>query len=195
MRSLRPPRRVIAAVIATAAVVAVAGCGGSSFGGSADSNFGGGARTVERIAVDDRKAPVTVTGTTLDGAALSTASWRGKTVVLNYWGSWCGPCVKETPDLKAAWAHLRDKGVEFLGLDSQESAATAKGFVAANGLTYPSLQWAGGDFLVQLKGLVRAPPTTVVLDPQGRVAARVLAPVNTATLVGLVQDVQSGAAG
>lgn len=181
-------------LVAAAAVLALAGCGGSSFHGSNDSNVDG-TNTVQRIAVDDRKPAVTVSGTTLEGAALSTATWRGQVVVLNYWGSWCGPCVQETPDLKSAWAALQGKGVQFLGLDSQESATTGKGFMDANGLTYPSLRWDGGRFLLALKGQVVAPPTTVVLDAQGRVAARVLAPVSQATLVGLVQDVQSGAAG
>lgn len=182
-------------VPAVAAALAVSSCGGSSFGGSADSNFGGGANTVERISAADRKDPVTVSGTTLDGAPLTTASWRGKIVVLNYWGSWCGPCVKETPDLKAAWQQLKGKGVEFLGLDALEGAATAKGYMEAKGLTYPSLQWDGGKVLLPLKGQVVAPPTTVVLDAEGRIAARVLAPVSTATLVGLVDDVRNGTPG
>src|SRR5205085_10979070 len=73
--------------------------GGSGLTPPGDSS----GNTVERIAPADRGAPLTVSGTTLDGAALSTASYRGKVVVLNYWGSWCPPCVKETPDLKVAW--------------------------------------------------------------------------------------------
>ena len=187
-------RRIRTSVVAVAAGLALAGCG-SSINTAANSNDDSSGNTIEQIAAADRGAAYTVSGTTLDGQALSTASWRGKVVVLNYWGSWCGPCVEETPDLKAAWAQLQGRGVQFLGLDSQDSVATAKGFMAANGLTYPSLQWDGGKFLLPFKGLVVAAPTTVILDAQGRVAARVLAKVNTATLVGLVQDVQAGAAG
>lgn len=169
-----------------------AGCSGGSQSSPPDFK---GENTVEVVAAKDRGAPLTVSGTTLDGAALSTAAYRGKVVVLNYWGSWCGPCVEETKDLKAAWGQLEPKGVKFLGLDSQESAQNGAAFMSANGLTYPSLQWDGGKFLVQLKGKAPAPPVTIVLDPQGRLAARVLAAVSSTTLVGLVDDVQRETAG
>jgi thiol-disulfide isomerase/thioredoxin len=180
-------------VAAFGVVLALAACGGSSIGTAANSNMGGSSTTIERISAAKRGAPLTVSGTTLDGSALSTAAWRGKVVVLNYWGSWCGPCVTETPDLKAAWAQLKDKDVQFLGLDSNESAATGQAFMQANGLTYPSLQWDGGKVLLQFKGKVTFPPATLVLDQQGRLAAQVFAQVTTATLVGLVEDVQSEA--
>jgi peroxiredoxin len=174
-------------------VLALAACGGSSIDTAANSDVAGSSNTIERISAAKRQAPLTVSGTTLDGASLTTASYRGQVVVLNYCGSWCPPCVKETPDLKAAWEQLKGKGVQFLGLDAQEGAKTGAAFMSANGLTYPSLQWDGGKFLLQLKGKAPAPPVTIVLDQQGRLAARVLAPVNTATLVGLVEDVQAGA--
>ncbi|MFL6101449.1 MAG: TlpA family protein disulfide reductase [Actinomycetales bacterium] len=181
-------------VVVVTAGLALAGCG-SSIDTAANSNDGSSGNTIEQIAAADRGAAYTVSGKTLDGQTLSTASWRGQVVVLNYWGSWCPPCVKETPDLKAAWEQLKGKNVEFLGLDAQESAETGKAYADANGLTYPSLQWDGGSFLLQLKGKAPAPPVTIVLDQQGRLAARVLAPVRTATLVGLVEDVQKEPAG
>lgn len=188
-------RRSLAAVaVPVAAAVLLAGCG-SSINTAANSNDDSSGNTIEQIAAADRGAAYTVSGKTLEGQQLSTASWRGKVVVLNYWGSWCPPCVKETPDLKAAWEQLKGKDVEFLGLDAQESAATGKAYADANGLTYPSLQWDGGSFLLQLKGKAPAPPVTIVLDQQGRLAARVLAPVRTSTLVGLVEDVQKESAG
>jgi thiol-disulfide isomerase/thioredoxin len=183
-------RRSLAVVAAIAVIVLAAGCKGNSVADQANSSgqsVSGG--TVERVALAKRSAPLTVSGTTLQGAALSTASYQGKVVVLNYWGSWCPPCVKETPDLKAAWEQLKGKDVQFLGLDSQESATTGLAYMNANGLGYPSLQWDGGKFLLQLKGKAPDPPVTIVLDQQGRLAARVLAPVDTSTLVGLVDDV------
>jgi thiol-disulfide isomerase/thioredoxin len=184
---------VLAALAALGVVVTLTACGGSSLDKQADVDRGS-SNTIERIAAAKRSAPLTVSGTTLSGASLSTASWRGQVVVLNYWGSWCGPCVEETPDLKAAWAQLKDKDVRFLGLDAQEGAQTGQAFMTANGLTYPSLQWDGGKFLIQLGGKLPAPPTTIVLDQQGRLAARVLSKISTSTLVGLVQDVQTEAA-
>jgi len=176
---------------ALALMVVAAGCRGSS--GLNPASDAGGGNTIERIAASKRADPLTVSGTTLEGAALSTAAYRGQVVVLNYWGSWCQPCVKETPDLKSAWGQLEGKGVQFVGLDAQEGAQTGLAFMTTSGLTYPSLQWDGGKFLLQLKGKAPAPPVTIVLDQQGRLAARVVGPVTTATLVGLVQDLQAGA--
>src|SRR6185437_1409098 len=102
--------------------------------------------TVEQISASSRTAPLTVSGTTLTGAPLSTASYRGKVVVLNYWGSWCDPCVAETPQLRSAWNQLKGKGVQFVGLDAEEGPQTGAAFMAANGLDYPSLSWDGGKF-------------------------------------------------
>jgi thiol-disulfide isomerase/thioredoxin len=183
--------RLRAALAVVAVLLALGACGGNSVGGQDQAGSAGSTNTIERIAAAKRSSPLTVSGTTLSGSTLSTASWRGQVVVLNYWGSWCGPCVEETPDLKAAWGQLQGKGVQFLGLDSQEGAQTGQAFMTANGLTYPSLRWDGGRFLIQLKGQAPAAPTTIVLDQQGRLAARVLSKISTSTLVGLVQDVQA----
>ena len=197
-------RRAVAAVAVAGALALTAGCGsggtssgngGSSIGREAGSDGSVKTGTVEQVPAAQRKAALTVSGTTLDGAALSTASYRGQVVVLNYWGSWCGPCVSETPQLRTAWTQLKGKGVKFLGLDSNESAQTGAAFMAANGLGYPSLTWDGGTFLFQLKGKAPAPPVTIVLDQQGRLAARVLGEVDATTLVGLVDDVSSGSSG
>ncbi len=191
---MRLPGRLGGTALAVAGVLLLsAACsGGNSIADTAKTDGKVSVGTVQQVAVADRKAPLTVSGTTLAGTPLSTASWRGKVVVLNYWGSWCGPCQDETPALKSAWAQLQPKGVEFLGLDSQESAANGAAYMSNNGLTYPSLAWAGGKFLLQLNGKAPAPPVTIVLDPQGRLAARVVGEVDATTLVGLVQDVQAG---
>lgn len=187
-------RRGLVALALVAALSGLTGCshGGNSIMDQANTNDSNGS-TVEHIAPDARHTVLTVSGTTLQGQALSTASYRGKVVVLNYWGSWCGPCQAETPDLKAAWKQLQGKDVQFIGLDSQESATNGLSYMTAHGLTYPSLRWDGGKFLEQLKGKAPAPPTTIILDQQGRLAARVLSSVDTTTLVGLVDDVLSGA--
>jgi thiol-disulfide isomerase/thioredoxin len=185
--------RRLRAALAVGVLLLLAACGGNSAPGQGRAGSAGSTNTIQRIALAKRATPLTVSGTTLSGAALSTASWRGQVVVLNYWGSWCGPCVEETPDLKAAWARLQGKGVQFLGLDSQEGPQTGQAFMTANGLTYPSLRWDGGRFLIQLKGQAPAAPTTIVLDQHGRLAARVLSKISTSTLVGLVQDVQAEA--
>jgi thiol-disulfide isomerase/thioredoxin len=116
--------------------------------------------------------------------------------VLNVWGSWCAPCQKEAPELQRAFGKLRPQGVKFLGIDVRESGqATALAFQRAYGVTYPSLYDADASYLLALRGVAAANaiPTTIVLDEQGRIAARILGATTTTTLVDLVHDVITGA--
>ena len=150
--------------------------------------------TVEQLAVADRGAAVSLGGTTVDGKSWSTdADAPGKVVVVNVWGSWCAPCVDETPHLQQVWQSYSTAGkpVAFVGIDIKESAATAAAFLKANSVTYPSLSdsGSGGQPMLALQGKAAATPSTLVLDRQGRIAARVLGATTVSTLTGLVDDV------
>ena len=146
--------------------------------------------SIEQLAVADRDEPVALSGTTLEGAPWTLADRAGKVVVVNVWGSWCPPCIEETPALQKAWAKVEADGrpVEFIGLDKLESPETGLAFQKANKVTYPSLAYDGGVPILSLQGKASATPTTLVLDAQGRIAARVSGPVSTTTLLGLVDD-------
>ena len=74
--------------------------------------------------------------TTIDGRAISLESYRGKTLVINVWGSWCPPCRLETPDLIAESHATAHEGVVFLGVNSTEPVAAVRAFVAAKGIGY-----------------------------------------------------------
>ena len=150
--------------------------------------------TVEQLAVADRGAAVSLGGTTVDGKSWSTAADApGKVVVVNVWGSWCAPGVDETPHLQQVWQSYSTAGkpVAFVGIDIKESAATAAAFLKANSVTYPSLSdsGSGGQPMLALQGKAAATPSTLVLDRQGRIAARVLGATTVSTLTGLVDDV------
>lgn len=171
-------------------VAAVAGCSGS--GGSGQSSADGdGVRTT--VPVGQRKEPVELAGTTLTGERLDLATLRGKPVVLNIWGSWCGPCRKEAPDLQAAATELADEAA-FVGIATRDDQASALAYERSFKVTYPSL-FDRGDLLLALRGAVSAqsPPVTLVLDAQGRIAARFVGPVTRLTLVGMVEDVTTSA--
>jgi len=146
---------------------------------------------VESIPEAKRGAPVELTGELLDGSAWDIASTRGKVLVLNVWGSWCAPCVAEAPDLQKTWAGLQaDKApVEFMGIDFREDPARGAAFATKAGITYPSLTDESGVAILALQGKAPTVPTTLVLDTQGRIAARVNGPVSATTLRGLVDDV------
>ncbi len=146
--------------------------------------------SIEQLAVAERGEPVALSGTTLEGAPWTLADRAGKVVVLNVWGSWCPPCIEETPALQKAWEKVEADGrpVEFIGLDKLESPETGLAFQKANKVTYPSLAYDGGVPILSLQGKASATPTTLVLDARGRIAARVSGPVSTTTLLGLVDD-------
>ena len=146
--------------------------------------------SIEQLAVSDRGEPVTLTGTTLEGKPWSLADRAGAVVVVNVWGSWCPPCIEETPALQKAWEKVQADGkrVDFIGLDKLESPETGLAFQKANDVTYPSLAYDGGVPILSLQGKASATPTTLVLDAQGRIAARVSGPVSTTTLLGLIDD-------
>jgi peroxiredoxin len=99
--------------------------------------------------------------------------------------------VAEAPGLQQAWTQLQagDTGARMVGIDFREEAARGAAFVSAAGLTYPSLSDESGVLILGLQGKAPTVPTTLVLDPRGRIAARVNGPVDTGTLTGLVDDV------
>jgi thiol-disulfide isomerase/thioredoxin len=191
-------RAAVLSLTAVGAAVVLAGCtGGGSSGTNGTSSVGSGISYVAGdgmvtiVKPQDRKQPVNLSGTTLDGSRIDLASYRGHPVVVNIWGSWCGPCRKEAPALQAAYTQLKASGVVFLGVDTRDDdPAQAKAFEENFGITYPSIVDDGGAVLLNLRGVVApsAVPTTLVIDEQGRVAARVSGGVDTTTLVGLVHD-------
>jgi len=146
--------------------------------------------SIEQLTASERGEPVRLVGTTLEGERWSLADRAGSVVVVNVWGSWCPPCIEETPALQKAWEKVQTDGrnVDFIGLDKLESPETGLAFQKANKLTYPSLAYDGGVPILSLQGKASATPTTLVLDPQGRIAARVSGPVSTTTLLGLIDD-------
>jgi thiol-disulfide isomerase/thioredoxin len=191
----RSPVRRRAAGAAMALLLAVATLGACSSSGSTSGSSDG---TITIVPAGQRRDPIDLAGTTLDGARLDLTTLRGSVVVLNVWGSWCPPCRKEAPDLQRAYEQLEPAGVAFVGINfADPDPAPARLYVKRFGLTYPSLVDDGGTSLLALRGAVSAStiPSTLVLDAQGRIAARVTTAVTTATLVDLVDGVRARAAG
>ena len=188
MRSTRTGRRWTRLLVPLGAglgLVLLTACSGSNSGAS--SAAGSGSRVI--VPVAQRPEPLTLSGDTLDGKTLNLASLRGKPVVLNIWGSWCAPCRKEAPDLVTAASQLTGKAT-FVGIDTRDDVALAQAFQRRFKVTYPSLI-DHGDLLLALRGSVPAqvPPVTLVLDEQGRIAARFVGPITTITLLDLIDDV------
>lgn len=133
--------------------------------------------------VADRKPAPPLAGRTLDGKQLDVASYRGKVVVLNFWASWCAPCRAEARNLNAVYAKTKGLGVQFVGVDLKDDTASARAFQRSKAVAYPSLEDEPGALLLKFRGSApQSPPTTLILDRQGRVAARFLAAVTETQL-------------
>lgn len=180
-----------------AVLALVAGCSGGAnvsgsgeSGGVPDQGYISGDSTITTVTVVERKDPVRFAGTTLDGRPFDVRDHRGDVVVINVWGSWCPPCIAEAPDLQEVWEGTEALGVQFVGIDTQDQPAAARAHEKRFGVTYPSIDDDGGRVLLALRGTLppKAIPSTLVLDRQGRVAARVLGQVRAATLRALISD-------
>ncbi|MDT0300544.1 TlpA family protein disulfide reductase [Streptomonospora wellingtoniae] len=192
----RKPRvRVLAA--AAVAVSLAAGCAQS---GTAQSGSGGDAREDRYVAGDgsstafrpgDREPVPEVSGETLGGDPVSLADYRGDVLVLNFWASWCGPCRSEVPVLNEVHSENKDAGVAFLGVNIKDNRAAAKAFEENQDVEYPSLYDQPGKVAQAFRDTVppAAIPSTLVVDRQGRIAARVIGETSYNELSDLVEPV------
>jgi peroxiredoxin len=157
----------------------------------AEAGYISGDGSTRTWAPDDRSDPVVLGGTDFTGAPVAVTDWRGDVVVLNTWYAACPPCRAEAPDLVALANDYADDGVRLLGINGTDDAGAAQAFERTFSVPYPSVADADGTAIAALQGAVplQAVPTTVVLDREGRVAARVLGLADASTLRGLVDDV------
>ena len=158
-----------------AALAALAGCGGKGLAPAADpGEVRQVASNVSVLPVAERRPLPAFAGPTLDGRRIDLQAFRGGVLVLNFWASWCGPCRSEQAGLERASRQLARQGVRVVGVDIQDSDAAAAAFVAEFKVTYPSLVDKPALLPARLGALgPNFPPYTLVVDRQGRVAARV----------------------
>ena len=133
--------------------------------------------------------PVELAGETIQGATWDSADERGEVVVVNLWASWCGPCAKEAPHLVEAHEETKGEDVAFVGINYRESSKeTGRAQGEEWGFVWPSVYDKSGQSAIDMQGKMTTQPSTAVLDREGRIAAVVLGPVTTSTLVGVVED-------
>ncbi|MFY1678211.1 TlpA family protein disulfide reductase [Streptomyces sp. WMMC905] len=183
---VRPPRTAarvrrrvapIAAAVVSALLVTACGAGGIS-GGGGETNFVAGPDGIATVARAERDEAPELSGETVDGGRLDIADYRGEVVVLNVWASWCGPCRAEAKNFEAVHQDTKDQGVRFVGINTRDtSVAAALRFEEEQGVTYPSLNDPSGRLMLRFpKGTLnpQAIPSTLVIDRDGKIAARAL---------------------
>jgi cytochrome c biogenesis protein CcmG/thiol:disulfide interchange protein DsbE len=111
-----------------------------------------------------------------DGGDGSLADHRGKVVVLNFWASWCLPCVDEAPVLERAYRSIEGHGATVLGVNYKDVPEDAFGFVRDYEISFPSLRDGDGEYGERYA--VRGVPETFVIDRRGRIAALRRGPID-----------------
>ncbi|MDP6605844.1 MAG: TlpA disulfide reductase family protein [Dehalococcoidia bacterium] len=114
----------------------------------------------------------------LDGKIHRLSDFHGKTVVLNFWASWCPPCRAEMPDLLEIYEErLADGDFVVLAIDklTEDTVSAVESFAEEFGLTFP-IAFDGSDEIFQRYG-VRGLPSTFFIDRNGIIRARTLGPV------------------
>ena len=194
-RGLRPaPRRAALAVVGVlSAALALSACGGDDNGtsGGGNTNFVTSKGGISTVAKGERSGINEIAGETLEGEKLDVADLKGKVVVLNVWGSWCGPCRAEAPHFAKAAEDLKGEDVAFVGLNTRDAnKQQALAFEDEYKIPYPSLYDRDGKLILFgfPKGTLspKGIPSTVVLDKEGKIAARALMAVDETKLRSMI---------
>lgn len=192
-------RTATASLLALVMVLTLTACTGANDGLAEQyrqgdgKGFISGDGSVQEIPADQRGEAVEFTGTAVDGSAVSSDDFDGTVLVLNFWYAGCGPCRAEAPVLEESFQKGSADGAQFLGVNIFDGPEQATSFEETYGITYPSLL-AAKDADLKLAFAdwtsVQATPTTLVLDREGRVAARFIGQVKSGSILqSIVSDV------
>lgn len=140
------------------------------------------------VPVGERVPAPPLSGRTLDDQELAVEDLRGDVVVVNFWASWCAPCLAEAGNLISVAEQTADEGVSFVGVNIKDEAGNARAFERSHGVPYPSISDQAGSLLTRFRTLVpQQPPTTLLLDREGRIAASFIGGVTEPELLAPVQ--------
>lgn len=124
--------------------------------------------------------------TDLDGQVVSLSDYKGKAIMLNFWGTFCPPCVTEMPLFQDYYEDYEEEGLVVLGVNLNEPPVTVRRFVKEYGLTFPIL--LDKDVVRKQYG-VRQYPTTFFIDRDGVIQRKVDMLIIERTLKPLVDQI------
>lgn len=131
-----------------------------------------GSESGEVTPVEDRQAAPRIVAETVEGDELALADLDGP-VLVNFWGSWCGPCAEEAPELGRLHDHYHDQGVSVVGVNVRDDRGGAQRFIDEFDKPYPSWFDPPGEIAAEFGGVgPSAIPSTLLLDAEHRVAVR-----------------------
>ena len=175
-------------LVMLASVLLVSSC---SENPGVNNSYQSGDGTVVEFKIQDRKPAVSWMGIDSSGYVLSSENLSGVVTILNFWYASCTPCRVETPDLVALSKDFANQA-QFVGVNVRDSADTANAFRKTFKVDYPTLIDVNtGTVVLAFTGVVSpsAVPTTLVIDREGRVAARILGVAEKGTLKAIIKTV------
>lgn len=169
------PAQTLAGAVQRMILVATLLAGCSSTPSTASAGRPGGLPTVPAVTTTPEMSR-DFTLSTLDGDTLTLSDLRGDWVVLNFWATWCPPCVEEMPYLNQIAA---ERAVHVLGVNFNEDASLVRQFVADHAISFPILMQPD-DITLLIYG-VRGLPRTIVIAPDGTIAHTIIGQIDPAT--------------
>ncbi|CAN1522943.1 thiol-disulfide oxidoreductase [Microbacteriaceae bacterium] len=189
-------RKLLAALAISALVLTTSACANDSladqFRSGDNKNYIAGDGTVTEFALGSRPKAASWSGITESGEEISSTQLEGVITVMNFWYAGCAPCRIEMPELIELQTEFLPEGVQFIGVNVRDSAETSLAFARRINMNFPSVMDAKtGSVVLGFTGVVtpQAVPTTLVIDAQGNVSARVLGRIDKGILTTLVKTV------
>ena len=188
-------RRWSTVALVAASALLLTGCTGDpladQFREGSGKNYIAGDGTITEYAEGERGEPIEFAGETVEGDSFDSADAAGDVQVVNFWYASCAPCRVEAPILQEVYEGADGEDVSFVGVNVRDQPGTAASFEETYGVSYPSiLDVNEGAVQLAFTGPVppAAVPTTIVLDREGRVAARVLGQLEDASILESIID-------
>ena len=186
-------RKLIAALAIVSFSLTTSACANDSlaeqFRSGDNKNYIAGDGTVTEFALGSRPKAASWSGISESGELISSDQLKGVITVMNFWYAGCAPCRIEMPELIELQDEFLSDGVQFIGVNVRDSAETSLAFARKINMNFPSVMDAKtGSVVLGFTGVVtpQAVPTTLVIDAEGNVSARVLGRIDMGILRALI---------